>query len=98
MLFSVADWRNIEQAAAAFSNKKWISNEKQKSKLSNEPHGHNFEAVAHFKEYAYKRYPYYVYTIHEMRGNPTKPSFVIKLSKLKASFALKMDQKNENKH
>lgn len=76
------DWKNIEQTALSVIDKKWISNEKQKNKTSHEPHGHNVEAVAHFKEYADKRDPYYVYTINDRRGNPEKPSLVFKSSSL----------------
>ena len=90
------DWKNIEQTALSVIDKKWISNEKQKNKTSHEPHGHNFEAVAHFKEYADKRDPYYVYTINDRRGNPEKPSLVFKSSSLKAQFALKMNQTKNN--
>ena len=61
-------------------------------KASNKPHGHNFEAVAHFKQYADKRDPYYVYTINDRRGNPKKPSLVFKSSSLKAQIAPKMDR------
>jgi hypothetical protein len=49
---------NIEKTALSVVDKKVISNEKQKVKTSNESHGHNFEAVAHFKQYADQRDPY----------------------------------------
>jgi hypothetical protein len=91
-----ADWNSIEQAASLIPKKKTISNEKQKLKALNEPHRHNYEAVAHFKEYADKRNPYYVYTINDRHGNPNKPSLVFKSSTLKAQFALKMEQNQNN--
>ena len=78
------------------ANKEWLSNEKQKIKASSEPHGHNFEAVAHFKQYADKRGPFYVYSINDRRGNPEKPSLVFKSSALKAQMALKMDRTKSN--
>ena len=77
-------------------SKKWLSNEKQKMKTSIEPHGHNFEAVAHFKQYADKRDPFYVYTINDRRGNPEKLSLVFKSSSLKAQMALKLDRTQSN--
>ena len=77
-------------------DKKSISNEKQKLKTSNEPHGHSYEAVAHFKQYADQCDPFYVYSINDRRGNPNKPSFVFKSSTLKAQFALKMDRTMDN--
>ena len=36
--------------------------------------------------------PYYVYKLNNRCGNPEKPLFVFKTSKLKASFALNMDE------
>jgi hypothetical protein len=98
IVFLGADWKKIEQTALNFADRKWISNEKQKLKASNEPHGHNFEAVAHFKQHADTRDPYYVYTMNDRRGNPAKPSFVFKSSKLKANFPLKMEQKDDNEN
>ncbi|XP_028408652.1 uncharacterized protein LOC114531204 [Dendronephthya gigantea] len=91
-----ADWDTVEKTASAVTDKKSISNEKQKVKASNEPHGHNYEAVAHFKQYADKRDPFYVYSINDRRGNPNKPSLVFKSSTLKAQFALKMDRTKDN--
>ncbi|KAL9961802.1 hypothetical protein ACROYT_G030823 [Oculina patagonica] len=85
-------WDSIEKAATETLDKKWITNEKQKTRKENEPHGHNFEAVAHFKQFADSRDPYYVYKMNDRRGNPERPSFVFKTSKLKASFALNMDE------
>ncbi|CAB4026182.1 Hypothetical predicted protein [Paramuricea clavata] len=92
------DWNSIEETARNIMDKKWLSNQKQKIKDSNQPHGHNFEAVAHFKQYADQRDPYYVYTMNDRRENPSKPSHVFKSSKLKAQFALNMDcATSENK-
>ena len=82
----------MEKAASDVLDKKSISNEKQKLKTSNEPHGHSYEAGAHFKQYADQRDPFYVHSINDRRGNPNKPSFVFKSSTLKAQFALKMDR------
>ena len=79
-------------------DKRWVSNEKQKIKNFNEPRGHNYEAVAHFKQYADQRDPFYIYTMNDRRGNPKKPSYVFKSSKLKAQFALNMHcASSENK-
>ena len=91
-----ADWESVEKTASHVLDKKSISNEKQKLKRLNEPHGHNYEAVAHFKQYADKRDPYYVYSINDRRENPNKPSLVFKSSSLKAQFALKMDRTKHN--
>ena len=85
-----------EEVASFLPKKRTISNEKQKLKASNEPHGHNYEAVANFKEYADKRDRYNIYTINNRRGNPNKPSLVFQSSTLKAQFALKMDQTQNN--
>jgi len=38
------------------------------------------------------RDPYYVYKLKDRRGNPDKPSFVIKTSKFRAKLALSMDR------
>ena len=65
-------------------------------KKENEPHGHNFEAVAHFKPYADNRDPYYVYKLNDKRGSPEKPSFIFKTSRLKAKFAINMDRYKDN--
>ena len=91
-LFCVGkDWNSIEETARNVMDKRWLSNQKQKIKKFNEPHGHNFEAVAHFKQYADQRDPFYIYTMNDRRGNPNKSSYVFKSSKLKAQFALNMD-------
>ena len=92
MMKQRSDWTSIEKAAMETLDKTWISNEKQKSRKNNEPHGHNFEAVAHFKQFSDSRDPYYIYKLNDRRGNPDKPSLVFKTSKLKASFALNMDE------
>ena len=91
-----SNWDSIEKAAVQTLDRKWISNEKQKMKMKNEPYGHNFEAVAHFKQYADARDPYYVYKLNDRRGNPDKPSYVFKTSRLKAKFALNMDQSSDH--
>lgn len=85
-----SDWSEVEQVALSSMNKKWISNEKQKVKKPSEPHGHNLEAVAHFKRYTDTRDPFYIYMINSNDKKPSKPSFVFKTSKLKARFALNM--------
>jgi len=79
------DWASIKKVAIESLDKKWISNEKQKTRKNNEPHGHNFEAVAHFKQFSDSCDPYYIYRLNDRRSNPDKPSFVFKTSKLKAS-------------
>ena len=53
-----------------------------------QPVGHDFEALAVFKEYCDKKDVYYVYKINDRRGNPDKPSFVFKSSKKKAEIAI----------
>ena len=57
------------------------SNEKQRARNINEPHGHNFEAVAQ---------------LNDRLGNPERPSFVFKTSKLKELFALNMDETKDH--
>ncbi|CAB4012393.1 Hypothetical predicted protein [Paramuricea clavata] len=37
------DWNSVEETARNIMDKKWLSNQKQKIKDSNQPHGHNFE-------------------------------------------------------
>lgn len=64
-----SDWASIKKSAAEIIDRKWISNEKQKIKAKTEPHGHNFEAVAHLQQYADSRDPYYVYKLNDRRGN-----------------------------
>lgn len=43
-----SDWSSVVKAAIVTLDKKWISNEKKKTRKNNGPHGHNFEAIAHF--------------------------------------------------
>ena len=62
------DWSKVEEAAASMADKKWISNEKQKIKRNNEPLGHEFEAVAHFKQYTQTRDPFYIYKLRYGTG------------------------------
>jgi hypothetical protein len=85
------DWSTVEQAATSVRDSKWISNEKQKLKKDYEPHGHDFEAVAHFKQNTDNRDPYYIYKL-SYGGQCGKESFVFKTSKLKMKFALNMDR------
>ena len=56
-------WSEVEQAAVSLSDKKWISNKKQEIKKNNEPFGHDFEALAHFKLYTDVCDPYYLYEL-----------------------------------
>ena len=83
-------WGDVKKTAKSFDDKKWISNQKQKAKMETQPYGHNFEAVATYKEYCDQKDPYYLYKMNDKRGNPDKPSFVFKSSKLGAKFALNM--------
>lgn len=62
------------------------SNDKRRARNINEPHGHNFEAVAHLKQFS----------ITFRLGNSERPSFVFKTSKLKALFALNMDETKDH--
>lgn len=82
------DWSEVEKAAAAasVSDKKWISNKKQEIKKKSEPHGHDFESVAHFKEYADVRDPYYVYKLKYNADKTIGQSYVFKTSKLKVKW------------
>ena len=75
-------------------DKKWISNEKQKTRKNNE--SQNFEAIAHFKQFSDSHDPYYIYKQNDRCANPDKPSFVFKTSKLKALFALNMDETKDH--
>jgi hypothetical protein len=90
------DWSTVEQAATSVRDSKWISNEKQKLKKDYEPHGHDFEAVAHFKQNTDNRDPYYIYKL-SYGGQCGKESFVFKTSKLKMKFALNMDRTGEHR-
>ena len=47
----------VKKTAKSFGDKKWISNQKQKIKSETQPYGHNFEAVATYKQYCDKRDP-----------------------------------------
>ena len=92
------NWNSIEETARNVMDKKWLSNQEQKIKDSNQPNGHHLEAVAHLKQYTDQRDPYYIYTMNDRLGNPNKPTHVFKSSRLKAQFALKMDRvSSENK-
>ena len=90
------DWSEIEKAARDTLDRKWIANEKQRFKQHEERHGHNFEAVVNFKQFTDQRDPYYVFKLNDSRGNPDRPSFVFKTSKLKAKFALNMDRSKDH--
>lgn len=70
------DGASIDKGTTGTLDKKWITNEKQKTRKSNESHGLNFEAVAHFKQFSDSRDRYYVYKLNDGRGNPYQPSFV----------------------
>ena len=70
------------------------SNEKQRARNINEPHGHNFEAVAHLKQFSITFISFY--KLNDRLGNSERPSFVFKTSKLKALFALNMDETKDH--
>jgi hypothetical protein len=89
-------WEDIKKTAKSFGDK--ISNQKQKVKSETKPFGHNFEAVAAYKEYCDKKDPFYIYKINDKRGNPDKPSFVFKSSKLGAKFAQDMVEEGHILH
>lgn len=89
-------WEEVKKTAKSFGDKKWISNQKQKIKNETQPYGHNFEAVATYKQYCDKRDPYYIYKMNDKRGNPDRPSFVFKSSKLGAKFALNMTEDEDH--
>ena len=78
------------------SDKKWISNKKQAIKKNNEPYGHHFEAVAHFKTYTDERDPYYVYKVKYNADEASRHSYVFKTSKLKAKMAINMHRTGGN--
>lgn len=86
----------MDKQATELLNTKWISNRKQEVTKETEPYGHNFEAVAHFKQYCDEKDPFYVYKINDTRGNPDRPSFVFKTSTLKAKIAINMDKDKEH--
>ena len=86
------DWSEVEKEVESTLDRNWISNIKKKAKREMQPVGHDFEALAVFKEYCDKKDVYYVYKINDRRGNPDKPSFVFKSSKKKAEIAINMDK------
>ena len=77
-------------------DKKWIANQKQKIKSETQPYGHNFEAVATYKQYCDKRDPYYIYKMNDKHGNLDRPSFIFKSSKLGVKFALNMTEDEDH--
>ena len=89
------DWETIDKEVASVSNRKQISNLKQKMKNETEPYGHNFEAVKRFKEHCDKKDPHYIYKMNDKRANPDMPSFVFKSSTEKAMLALAMNREKE---
>ena len=90
------DWDKVDKQARELLNTKWISNRKQEVIRETEPYGHNFEAVAHFKQYCDVKDPFYIYKMNDTRGNPDRPSFVFKTSILKAKIAISMDKDKEH--
>lgn len=90
------DWDKVDKQARDLLNTKWISNRKQEVRKETEPYGHNFEAVAHFKQYCDVKDPFYIYKMNDTRGNPDRPSFVFKTSTLKAKIAISMDKDKEH--
>ena len=90
------DWEKVDKQASELLNTKWISNRKQEVTKETEPYGHNFEAVAHFKQYCDAKDPFYIYKINDTRGNPDRSSFVFKTSTLKAKIAMNMDMDKEH--
>ena len=61
-------------------NTKWISNRKQVVRKETEPYGHNFEAVAYFKQYYDVKDSFYIYKMNDTRGNPDILSWTIAFS------------------
>lgn len=53
--------------------------------------------MAHFKQYCDVKDPFYIYKINDNTGNPDRPSFVFKLSTLKAKIAINMENTKELK-
>ena len=53
-------------------------------------HGHNFEAIAHLKQFSDSCDPYDVYELNDRHGNPDKTR------KLKVLFALNMDETKDH--
>ena len=90
------DWSEVEKEVESTLDRTRISNIKKKVKREMQPVGHDFEAVAVFKEYCDKKDVYYVYKMNDRRGNPDKPSYVFKSSKTKAEIALNMDKDGNN--
>ena len=86
------DWDEVEKQVESTMDRNWIANTKKKVKRDMEPAGHDFEAVAVFKEYCDKKDTSFIYKINDRRGNPETPSFVFKTSETKAKIALNMDR------
>lgn len=65
-------------------------------KRDNEPLCHDFKAAAHFKHYTQTWDPFYIYKLSYGTNGNERNYFVFKTIKLKAKFALNMDQKGEH--
>lgn len=91
-----SDWRAVEKQAESTLDTEWISREKKQMKKDIEPVGHNFEAVVTFKEYCDQKDKFYIYKVNDKRGNPDKPSFVLKTSEQKARMALDMNREGNH--
>ena len=90
------DWNEVEKKVESTLDRNWIANTKKKVKREMEPIGHDFEAVAVFKEYCDKKDRSYIYKINDRRGNPDMPSFVFKTSATKARMGLNMDREGDH--
>ena len=86
------DWNEVEKRVESTLDRNWIANTKKKFKKEMEPVGHDFEAVAVFKEYCDKRDKFFIYKLNDRRGNPDLPSFVFKTSETKARMAIHMNR------
>ena len=59
------DWDEVEKQVESTMDRNWIVNTKKKVKRDMEPAGHNFEAVAVFKEYCEKKDTSFIYKIKD---------------------------------
>ena len=90
------DWDEVEKKIQSMMDRKWIANTKKKVKRYMESAGHDFEAVAVFKEYCDKKDTPFIYKLNDRRGNSETPSFVFKTSETKAKIALNVDRGRAN--
>jgi len=84
------DWKQVDAIAEDFVDRKMVSNIREKLKLSENPVGNNFEALALYKEKCEERDKYLIYRVNNRKLNG-KPSFVFQSSLKMAQTAIEMD-------